>query len=50
MSRPSFRAFLQNFNEYDAPLDKKLRKAFANNLKKLKTRSECCGHHGEPGC
>jgi hypothetical protein len=50
MGRPSFRAFLQNFDEYEAPLGKKIRKALANNLKKLTTLSDCCGHPGEPGC
>jgi hypothetical protein len=50
MGRPSFRDFFKNFDEYDAPVDKKLRKAVTNNLKKLTTLSDCCGHHGEPGC
>jgi hypothetical protein len=50
MGRPSFRALIQNFADYDAPLDQKIRKAVANNLKKIRTRSECCGHPGEPGC
>jgi hypothetical protein len=44
------RDFFKNFDEYDAPVDKKIRKAFSNNLKKLTTLSDCCGHHGEPGC
>lgn len=50
MSRPSLRNLLKNFDEYDAPIDRKVRKAVRNNLKKLTTLSECCGHHGEPGC
>jgi len=50
MGRPSFRHLLKNFDEYDAPVDRKIRKAVTNNLKKLTTLSECCGHHGEPGC
>jgi hypothetical protein len=50
MGRPSFRDFLKNFDEYDAPIDRKVSKAVRNNLKKLTTWSECCGHHGEPGC
>ncbi|MDQ3947220.1 MAG: hypothetical protein M3357_19090 [Actinomycetota bacterium] len=50
MAGPSMRDFFRNFGEYDAPLDKKIRKAFSNSLTKIRTRSECCGHHGEPGC
>lgn len=50
MGRPNFRDFLKNFDEYDASVDKKIRKALTNNLKKLTTLSDCCGHHGEPGC
>jgi hypothetical protein len=50
MGRPSFRDLLKNFDEYDAPIDRKISKAVRNNLKKLTTLSECCGHHGEPGC
>jgi hypothetical protein len=50
MGRPSLRDFFKNFDEYDAPVDKKIRKAVTNNLKKLTTLSDCCGHHGEPGC
>ncbi|MGH8972913.1 MAG: hypothetical protein ACRD0C_06880 [Acidimicrobiia bacterium] len=50
MARPSFRDFLKNFDDYDASLDKKIRKAVTNNLKKLTTLSDCCGHPGEPGC
>ena len=24
--------------------------AIANNLKKARTRQDCCGNHGQPGC
>ena len=48
--KPSFRVSLNNFRTYDAPLATKLRMVVANNLIKLRTRSSCCGHHGEPGC
>jgi len=50
MARPSARDLFRNFDEYDAPLDKKVRKALRNNAKKLVTLSNCCGHPGEPGC
>lgn len=50
MARPSLRALFQNFDDYDAPLDRKVRKALRNNAKKALTLSECCGHPGEPGC
>jgi hypothetical protein len=50
MSSPSFRALIVNFREYDAPLATKLRLAARNTLLKLRQRSACCGHPGEPGC
>ena len=50
MARPSLRDLLRNFDDYDARLDTKVRKAFLNNAKKVVTLSECCGHPGEPGC
>lgn len=50
MSRPSFRSFWRNFDSYDGPLRKKLGKAATNNLRKVVTLSDCCGHPGEPGC
>ena len=50
MPRPSLRDFFRNFDDYDAPVDKKLRKALRNNARKVVTLSECCGHPGEPGC
>jgi hypothetical protein len=50
MSSPSFRALIANFRDYDAPFTTKLRLALRNNLTKLRQRSDCCGHPGEPGC
>jgi hypothetical protein len=44
------RAALANFRTYDAPWPTKLKLAAANNLKKLRTHSDCCGNHGQPGC
>ena len=50
VTRPSLRAFAANFRSYDAPLATKLRLSAANTLKKVKTHSDCCGNHGQPGC
>ena len=50
MARPSLRDLFRNFDDYDAPLDRKVRKALRNNAKKALTLSSCCGHPGEPGC
>ena len=50
MARPSFRDLLRNFDDYDAPIDKKIRKAVTNSLRKAVRLKECCGHPGEPGC
>ena len=50
MDKPSFRVTLANFKDYDAPFATKVKMAAANNLKKLRTKSNCCGNHGQPGC
>ncbi|HLH25815.1 MAG TPA: hypothetical protein VK066_25130 [Chloroflexota bacterium] len=50
MSSPSLRALIANFHDYDAPLSTKLRLALRNTAIKLRQRSSCCGHPGEPGC
>lgn len=42
--------FFANFAEYDAPFLVKVRMSMANNLKKARTRKDCCGNHGQPGC
>lgn len=47
--RPSGRAFLTNLH-VDMPLSKKIWLVLRNNMKKILTMSNCCGHHGEPGC
>jgi len=41
---------LENFRTYDAPFATKVRMVLSNNLKKARTRSSCCGNHGQPGC
>ena len=48
--KPSISKSLQNFRTYDAPFATKLRMAFSNNMKKLRTRKDCCGNLGQPGC
>ncbi|MDE3077163.1 MAG: hypothetical protein KGJ86_17235 [Chloroflexota bacterium] len=47
---PSLKAALANFRTYDAPLAVKIGLLFRNNIRKLRTRSNCCGNHGQPGC
>jgi len=48
--KPSVSQSLRNFREYDAPFATKVRLAFANNFQQLRTRKDCCGNPGEPGC
>ena len=48
--RPSFGALISNWRETDAPFLMKLRMAARNSWTKLRTRKNCCGHQGEPGC
>jgi len=42
--------FFTNLRSYDAPFPAKVRLVLANTLKKARTRSSCCGNHGQPGC
>ena len=46
----SMRQSWENFRAYDAPFATKVRMVLSNNLKKARTRSSCCGNHGQPGC
>jgi hypothetical protein len=48
--RPSMRASIHNFRDYDAPLSTRLKLLVTNNLIKIRTHSSCCGNHGQPGC
>lgn len=48
--RPSFGAVFTNWREYDATFVTKLRMAAANSCRKLRTRRDCCGNDGQPGC
>ena len=50
MARSSGKAFFANFSTYDGPVPAKVRLALANSWRKVRTRSDCCGNHGEPGC
>jgi hypothetical protein len=44
------RSFFTNWATYEAPLATKLRLGVRNRLKATFSRSQCCGHAGEPGC
>jgi hypothetical protein len=48
--RRSLSAVVANWREYDGSFSEKLRLALRNNWIKIRTRSECCGNLGEPGC
>jgi hypothetical protein len=50
MARPGGNAFFSNFANYDAPFATKVRLALANNWRKMRTGSSCCGNLGQPGC
>jgi hypothetical protein len=42
--------FLANWDRAEGSAPKKLVTSLRNNWKKVRTRSTCCGNHGEPGC
>ena len=46
---PSLRAVFTNWRG-PLPLRTKLRMTLANNWTKIRTRRNCCGHPGQPGC
>jgi len=50
MARSGGNVFFTNFSSYDAPFPSKVRLALANTWRKARTRSSCCGNHGQPGC
>lgn len=50
MARSTGKAFFANFSAYDAPFPTRTRLALANNWRKLRSRSGCCGNYGQPGC
>ena len=41
--------FLDNLRQ-PMPLWRKVRLVLSNNLIKIRTRRDCCGNHGQPGC
>jgi hypothetical protein len=47
--RPSIRVAFTNM-KVKMPLRRKLYLLFRNNWIKIRTRQDCCGHLGEPGC
>lgn len=46
---PSLGEFFSNLRA-PVPWPQKLRLLVRNNWTKLRTRRDCCGHPGEPGC
>jgi hypothetical protein len=46
---PSPDAFMRNLR-VPMPLGRKVRLVIRNTALKAKTRQNCCGHPGEPGC
>lgn len=46
---PSMKTVFTNMN-VKMPLHRKLYLVFRNNWIKVRTRQNCCGHPGEPGC
>ena len=44
------REFISNWRSYEGPFLEKLRFALRNTWIKVRTRSDCCGNFGEPGC
>ncbi len=47
--RPSMKAAFTNM-KVKMPLRRKVYLLFRNNWIKIRTRQDCCGHLGEPGC
>ncbi len=47
--RPNLRAVVANLRQ-PMPWHRKVRLVLRNNWIKLRTRSDCCGNYGEPGC
>lgn len=48
--KPGAATGIDNWRRSELPFPEKLRLAARNNLIKLRNRTSCCGHHGEPGC
>ena len=41
---------IANWRSYEGSFTEKLRRATRNTWTKVRTRSNCCGNYGEPGC
>lgn len=48
--KPSFGNSITNWRESELPFFTKLRLSLRNNWTKLRTRQNCCGNNGQPGC
>ncbi len=48
--RPSLQGVFSNWKNNPLPFFSKVKMVLRNNLIKLKTRKNCCGHYGEVGC
>ncbi len=48
--RPSLSDALTNWRESSLPFFSRMGKTMRNNWTKLRTRQNCCGNYGEPGC
>jgi len=46
---PNLKAIFTNLRA-PVPLGLKVRRLLINNWTKIRSRSTCCGHPGEPGC
>ena len=49
-SRQSFRSYFTNWQRDDLTLVEKMRMQIKNSWLRVKSRSNCCGNDGEPGC
>jgi hypothetical protein len=47
---PSAKTGIDNWRRSELPFSEKLRLSMRNTFTKLRNRSSCCGHPGEPGC
>jgi hypothetical protein len=41
---------IANWRSYEGSFGQKLKLATRNTWTKVRTRSNCCGNYGEPGC
>ena len=48
--RPRLSASFANWNRSKLPFFEKVRLSMRNNAIKMRTRQNCCGNLGEPGC